>query len=83
VRGNVGLQDYQEIVERKIMSELRMARTLSKLFVRFPHLAFGMLNQSDGVWRALRNLMLGETGYAAIKREVGGFKGMFLRLLRI
>lgn len=83
VRGKVGLQDYQEIVERKIMSELSMARRLSKFFVRFPHLAFGMLDQSEGMWRALRNLMLGETGYAAIKREVGGFKGILLRLLRI
>jgi hypothetical protein len=56
---------------------------LSRFFVRFPHLAFGMLNRSDGVWRVLRNLMLGETGYAAIKGEVGGFKALCLRLLGI
>jgi hypothetical protein len=76
------LQDYQEIVERKIMSELRMSRTLSKFFVRFPHLAFGMLNQSDEVWRALCNLMLGEADYTAIKGRVGAFKGIFNRLFR-
>jgi geranylgeranyl reductase family protein len=81
-RGKVGLQGYQEIVERKIMSELRMARTLSKFFVRFPHLAFGMFNQSDGVWGDIRNLMLGETDYAAVKERVGGFKGILNRLFR-
>jgi len=82
LRGKVGLQDYQQIVERKIVSELRIARTLSKNFVRFPRLAFGMLNQSDGVWRAICNLMLGEIDYAAIKGKAGGFKGIFNRLLR-
>jgi hypothetical protein len=82
VRGKVGLQDYQEIVERKIMSELRIARTLSKFFVRFPHLAFGMFKQSDEVWRAVCNLMLGEIDYAAIKGRAGGFKSIFKRLVR-
>ncbi len=82
VRGKVGLQDYQEIVERKIMSELKMARTLSKIFVRFPHLAFGMFNQSEGVWRAVCNLMFGEIDYTAIKGRVGEFKGIFNRLFR-
>jgi geranylgeranyl reductase family protein len=82
LRGKVGLQDYQQIVERKILSELRIARKLSKLFVRFPHLAFGMLNRSDGAWKALHNLMLGEIDYAGIKEEVGGFKGILTHLLR-
>jgi flavin-dependent dehydrogenase len=82
VRGKVGLQDYQEIVERKIMSELRIARTLSKFFVRFAHLAFGMFNQSDEVWRAVCGLMSGELQYADIKGKAGGFKGIFNRLLR-
>ena len=82
VRGKGGLQDYQQIVERKIMSELRIARTLSRNFVRFPRLAFGMFNRSDGAWRAVCNLMLGEIDYAAIKGKAGGFKGIFNRLFR-
>jgi len=80
--GEVGLQDYQQIVERKIMSELRIARTLSKNFVRFPRLAFGMLKRSDGVWRAGCGLMSGELKYADIKKRAGGFKGIFNRLFR-
>jgi geranylgeranyl reductase family protein len=80
--GEVGLQDYQQIVEKKIMSELRIARTLSKEFVRFPRLAFGMFNMSDGAWRAICSLMLGEIDYAAIKGKAGGFKGIFSRLFQ-
>jgi geranylgeranyl reductase family protein len=82
VSGEVGLQDYQQIIEREIMSELRVARTLSKFFVRFPRLAFGMFDQNDEVWEAISGLMLGETSYADIKGRVGGFKGILRRLLR-
>jgi geranylgeranyl reductase family protein len=82
VRGKAKLQGYQQLVERKVMSELRIAHTVSKFFVRFPHLAFGMFNQSDGVWRAVCGLICGELQYADIKRKAGGFKGIFNRLLR-
>jgi geranylgeranyl reductase family protein len=82
LRGEVGLHDYQQIVEKTIMSELRIAHTLSRNFVRFPRLAFGMFNRSDGAWRAICNLMLGEIDYTAIKGKAGGFKGILNRLFR-
>ena len=81
-RGTLGLGDYQQIVEKKIVSELKIARRLSKFFVRFPHLAFRMLGQNEEVWKAIRDLMLGEIDYAAIRGRAGGFKGIFNRLLR-
>jgi geranylgeranyl reductase family protein len=80
--GKVGLQDYQQIVEKKIISELRIARTLSKTIFRFPRLTFGIFNRSDEAWRAIYNFMLGEIDYAAIKEKAGGFKGIFNRLFR-
>jgi geranylgeranyl reductase family protein len=76
------LEDYQEAVDEKIMSELRIAHTLSRFFVRFPHLAFRMLNRSEGAWRAGCDLILGNTSYSAIKEGKGGFKGIFSRLFR-
>ena len=80
--GKVGLQDYQQVVEKKIMSELRIARTLSKKIFRFPRLAFGIFNRSDEAWKAIYSLMLGEIDYAVIKERAGGFKGIFNRLFR-
>jgi geranylgeranyl reductase family protein len=82
IGGEVGLQDYQQLVEMRIISELRIARALSRNFVRFPRLAFGMFGKSDGVWRAISNLTLGEMDYAGVKERVGGFKGVLSRLLR-
>jgi geranylgeranyl reductase family protein len=81
-RGKVELRDYQQIVEKKIISELKIARRLSRFFGRFPHLAFGMLSQNEEVWKAIRDLMLGETNYADIRGRAGGFKGILSHLLR-
>lgn len=80
--GKVKLENYQEAVDREIMSELRIARVLSRFFVRFPRLSFGMLKRSDGVWRAACGLLSGELKYSDIKERAGGFKGIFKRLLR-
>jgi geranylgeranyl reductase family protein len=76
------LEDYQEVVGGKIISELRIARVLSRLLVRFPHLAFGMFRRSDAVWTAVRGLMSGELKYADIRRRAGGFKDIFGFLFR-
>lgn len=78
-----GLQDYQQIVDKKIISELRIARTLAKYFIRFPRLVFRILSKSDRVWRAERKVILGETDYAAVNEEVGGLKGILTHLLRL
>ncbi len=80
--GGVGLQDYQQMVEKKMMSELRIARTMSRNFVRFPRLAFGMLNQNEGAWNVISKLTLGEIDYADVKENIGGFKGILGSLLR-
>jgi geranylgeranyl reductase family protein len=77
-----GLEPYQQIIEEKIISELKIARVLSKLFIRFPHLAFAMLNRSEGVWRAGCGLMLGQVTYADIRQGAGGFRGILDRLLK-
>jgi len=76
------LEDYQRIIESEILSELRIARRLWRLFVRFPHLAFRMLSQNEEVWKALSDLMLGEISYADLKGGAGGLGGILKHLLR-
>ena len=76
------IQNYQEAVDRELMAELKIARVLSRLFVRFPHLAFRMLKQSDRAWKTQCGLLSGELKYSDIKDRAGGFKGIFKRLLR-
>ena len=76
------LDNYQEAVDRELLSELRIARVLSRLFVRFPHLAFEMLKRSDRAWKTECGLLSGELKYSNVKDRAGGFKGIFSRLLR-
>ena len=78
----VKLEEYQEAVDEKIMSELRIARVLSKFLIRFPRPVFGMFKRSGGMWRAGCGLISGELKYADIKGIVGGFKGVFNFLFR-
>ena len=80
-RGKVELLDYRQIIEQKITSESKIARRLSKFFVSFPQLAFGMLSRNEEVWKAMRDLMLGESNYADIRGRAGGFKGVVNRFL--
>jgi flavin-dependent dehydrogenase len=79
--GKVRLEDYQEAVDKKIVAELRIARVVSKVFVRLPQLMFATLKRSDDVWRAGCGLVSGQLRYSDIKEQAGGFKGIFKRLL--
>lgn len=67
-------QSYDVIIEEKIMSEMDIARALSRIFARFPHPAFKMLELDDRVWRAWCYLLRGEINYAIIKGNLGGLK---------
>ena len=81
-RAGGGLEEYQQLAEKHLMSELRIANTLSNYFVRFPRAAFRMLSRKEGVWRAERDVMLGATDYSAVKKKIGGFRGILTHLLR-
>jgi len=82
-QSKIELQDYQRIIEEKIVSEMRIARTLSRILVYLPHLVFTMLHQDDRVWRGWCYLMRGEINYAAIKERLGGFNNIFALLSRM
>ena len=75
-------QSYDVIIEEKIMSEMAIARALSRIFAPFPHPAFKMLESDDRVWRAWCYLLRGEINYAIIKGNLGGLKGVFAFLSR-
>jgi len=75
--GKIELQEYQQVVEDRIVAELAKARTLSRILGRFPHLAVRMLDSDYRVWKAGFCLLRGEIDYATIKKKLGGFKGVF------
>jgi geranylgeranyl reductase family protein len=70
------LQGYQRAVDHHIAPELRVARALSRVFVRFPSLVFGMLVRDERVWRGCCLLLRREISYAAIMQRLGGPRGL-------
>ncbi|MFC1954102.1 NAD(P)/FAD-dependent oxidoreductase, partial [Chloroflexota bacterium] len=77
LHGEARLQNYQKAVDEKIMPEIRIARVLSSMFVRFPSLVFKMLNRDERIWRGCCYLLRQEIDYSTIKQRVGGFKGIY------
>jgi len=82
-QGKIELHDYQQAVEEKIVPEMRIARTLSRILRRFPRLALRMLDSDDRVWKGWCYLLRGDMDYSTIKEKLGGFKGMFASLFSV
>lgn len=78
----IELQEYQNLVTDRILSELAIAGVLSGVVARVPGLLCRMLNSDDGVWRACCRLLRGETSYGALKENLGGLRGMLAFLSR-
>jgi geranylgeranyl reductase family protein len=78
-----GLQDYQRLIDRQVISELRIAYTLSRIFVRFPHLVFRLLKPYGRLWNAYCSLARGELNYTTMAEKLGAFRGIFALLARI
>ena len=81
LRGEARLQNYQKAIDEKIMPEIRVARVLSRMFVRFPLFVFKMLNRDERIWRGCCYLLRQEIDYSTIKQRLGGFKGVYSLLM--
>ncbi|MFC1989186.1 NAD(P)/FAD-dependent oxidoreductase [Chloroflexota bacterium] len=82
LHGEVRLQNYQKAIDEKIIPEIRIARVLSRMFVRFPSLVFKMLNRDERIWRGCCYLLRQDIDYSTIKQRLGGFKGIYSLLVR-
>jgi len=65
------LQKYADALEREIAPELTAARAFRRLFTWFPGLCYGMVEDSDRLWRACCRLLRGEETYLSLKRRLG------------
>lgn len=79
-KGEVGLEKYQEIVNKEIVAELTIARKASRVLAGFPRLALELLSRSEEAWSVIGGLMSGDLNYAIIEQKVGGLGSIFKRL---
>jgi geranylgeranyl reductase family protein len=78
--GAEGLEGYQQLVNKNIMPEIRIARVLQKIFIRFPQVAVKILNYDERAWRGCCYFARGELSYANARQIIGGYRGMKLLL---
>jgi geranylgeranyl reductase family protein len=71
------LQEYEAVVDRKIMPELKAARALARGFAWFPGLVFDAVDSSDRMWNACCRLLRGEDTYVTLKRRLGPAQVLF------
>ena len=71
------LQEYEAVVDREIMPELRAARALARGFACFPGLVFTAVERNDRLWNACCRLLRGEDTYITLKRRLGPAQVIF------
>ncbi len=74
---SAGLAEYESLVDREIMPELRAARALARAFAWFPGLVFDAVRGSDRLWNACCRLLRGEDTYITLKRRLGPARVVF------
>jgi flavin-dependent dehydrogenase len=74
--GKDRLIEYQQSVEKTIMPEIKIARVLQKVFIRFPFVVVKLLHFDRRVWRGCCLMVRGDLDYTTAKQRIGGFKGI-------
>ena len=72
-----GLQQYEESIDRDMMPELHIARTLARIGVWFPRLAYTLMKNSDWAWNAGCQILRGERSYHDVRGRMGRFAFLF------
>ena len=80
--GEEELSDYQKAVEERIMPEIKIARSLSRILVQFPNLVFKMVARDNRMWGGACRLLRGELNYTAAKQRMGALGGLYSFILQ-
>ena len=78
LEGKAGdLQPYEESIDRELMPELQIARTMVRIGIWFPRLNYMLLKNSDRVWNAGCRLLRGDRSYHDVRSKIGPFAFLF------
>ena len=71
------LTEYERLIDRDIMPELKVARTMTRIGVMFPRLAYTLMKNSDRAWNVGCQLLRAEKSYVDAKRRLGPAAPLF------
>jgi geranylgeranyl reductase family protein len=76
------LEEYQQTVYKTILPEIKIGRTMQKIFIRFPELVTRLLNVDPRAWRVCCYMARGELDYRSSLQKAGGFKAVSPLILK-
>ena len=71
------LTGYEETIDRDLMPELHIARTLTRIGVWFPKLGYTLMKRSDWAWSAGCQILRAEKSYHDIRAKMGPLTFLF------
>ena len=71
------LEQYEASVDEQLMPELHIARTMTRIGVWFPWLAYTLMKHSDRAWNAGCQLLRNEKSYHDFRNKLGPFTFLF------
>ena len=78
LNGNAkNLEQYETSVDQELMPELQIARTMTRIGVWFPWLAYSLMKHSDRAWSAGCQLLRNEKTYHDFRKKLGPFTFLF------
>ena len=72
-----GLQPYEVDIDRELIPELHIARTMGRIGVWFPRLAYTLMKRSDHAWDLASRILRAEKSYHDVPRMWGPFSFLF------
>jgi geranylgeranyl reductase family protein len=76
------LEEYQQAVHKTILPEIKIGRTMQRIFIQFPELITRLLNMDPRVWRVCCYMARGELDYRSSLKKAGGFKAVSPLILK-
>ena len=71
------LRGYERSIDEDLMPELHIARTLTRIGVWFPRLAYTLMKNSQWVWNSGCRVLRGDRSYHDIRGKMGRFSFLF------
>ena len=71
------LRGYERAIDRDLMPELQLARTLTRISVHLPRLSYTLMKNSEWVWNAGCQILRAERSYEDVRRKMGPFTFLF------
>lgn len=82
LRSDSNLDNYTRLITERILPDIRIAATFSKILALVPQQLYTLLENDERVWRSCKRLLCGEIQYTDIMSGLKNLGGMYNFVMR-